>query len=184
MNREFFFSFTRAQLFGGKLKQSQVDGLTTILDYWDAHLAAKDDRWLAYALGTAYHETDKTFGPIREYGRGKGKAYGVPVGPHGHVYYGRGLVQLTWRDNYQKMSAKLGVDLVADPDLALKLSNAVPVMFLGMEQGSFTGVGFGRYFNATKGDWVNARRIINGTDKANIIADQARMFYAAISHTV
>lgn len=184
MNREFFFSFIRAQLFGGKLKPSQVTGLTAILDYWDAHLAAKDDRWLAYALGTAHHETDKTFGPIAEYGRGRGKPYGKPDGPAHQIYYGRGLVQLTWLKNYQVMSKKLGVDLVGDPDLALKLSNAVPIMFLGMEEGLFTGVGFDRYFNPTKGDWVNARKIINGLDKANLIADEARTFYAAISHTV
>lgn len=185
MNREFFFSFVRGQLFGGKLKPSQVDGLTAILNYWDAHLAAKDDRWLAYALGTAYHETDKTIGPIREYGLGKNKPYGVPVPPpNGPIYYGRGLVQLTWVDNYKKMGAKIGKDLVADPDLALKLENAVPIMFIGMEQGLFTGVGFAKFFNPTTENWVGARKIINGTDKAQLIAGHAQMFYAAISHTI
>jgi len=184
MNREFFFSFVRGQLFGGKLKQSQVDGLTAILDYWEAHLAAKDDRWLAYALGTAYHETDKTIGPIREYGLGKGKPYGKPAGDHGLVYYGRGLVQLTWLSNYQKMSGEIGVDLAADPDLALQLRYAVPIMFVGMEQGLFTGVGFSKFFNPTKQDWVGARKIVNGTDKARLVAGHAQLFYAAISHTV
>lgn len=183
MNREFFFNFTRAQLFGGKLKQSQVDGLNAILDYWAAHMAAKDDRWLAYALGTAYHETDKTIGPIREYGLGKDRPYGVPAGPYGKIYYGRGLVQLTWLKNYTKMSSVVEADLVADPDLVLDLKFAVPIMFIGMEQGSFTGVGFSKYFNSEKEDWVGARKIINGTDKAQLIAGHAQLFYAAISHT-
>jgi len=183
MNRDFFFTFARAQLFGGKLKQSQVDGLSAILDYWDAHLAAKDDRWLAYALGTAYHETDKTIGPIREYGLGKGKPYGVPAGPYGKVYYGRGLVQLTWLDNYTKMSSKVGRDLAADPDLAMDLEVAVPILFIGMELGSFTGVGFSKFFNPSTEDWVGARKIINGKDKAQLIAGHAQLFYAAISHT-
>lgn len=184
MNREFFFTFVRSQLFGGKLKPSQVTGLSAILDYWEANLAAKDDRWLAYALATAYHETDKTIGPIREYGLGKHRPYGVPAGPYGKVYYGRGLVQLTWLANYQKMSGQIGKDLVADPDLALKLENAVPIMFIGMEEGLFTGAGFSRFFNATKQDWVGARKIINGVDKAQLIAGHAHLFYAAISHTV
>lgn len=183
INRPFFFSQVRTSLFGGTLKQSQVDGLTAILDYWEAGNAHKDDRWLAYALGTAYHETDKSFGPIREYGLGKGKPYGKPAGPYGQIYYGRGLVQLTWLKNYQKMKDKLGVDLVQTPDLAMDLKNAVPIMFTGMEEGTFTGVGFARYFNPTKEDWVNARRIINGLDCANMIADHARAFYAALSHT-
>ena len=184
MNREFFFTFVRGQLFGGKLKPAQVVGMTAILDYWEANLAAKDDRWLAYALGTAYHETDKTIGPIREYGLGKNKSYGQPAGPHGNIYYGRGLVQLTWLNNYQKMSAQIGKNLVAEPDLALKLENAVPIMFIGMEQGLFTGVGFAKFFGPAVQDWVGARKIINGKDKAQLIAGHAQLFYAAISHTV
>ena len=35
-------------------------------------------------------------------------------------------------------------------------------------QGVFTGKKFGDYFNKTTEDWVNARRIINGLDKANL----------------
>lgn len=183
MNRTFFFNFVRTHLFGGKLKQSQVDGLTAILDYWDAKMADDDDRWLAYALGTAFHETDTTFGPIAEYGKGKGKPYGLPAGPYGQIYYGRGLVQLTWLKNYQTMGQKIGVDLAKTPDLALQLSSAVPIMFLGMEQGLFTGVGFSRFFNAQTEDWVGARKIINGKDKAALIAGQAQLFYAGISYT-
>ncbi len=184
INREFFFDHARSHLFGGKLKQGQVDGLTAILDYWDAHLAAKDDRWLAYALGTAYHETDKSMGPIREYGRGRGHKYGKATPPHGEAYYGRGLVQLTWDYNYKAMSAVVGADLMKHPDLALDLKYAVPIMFVGMEKGTFTGVGFGRYFNPTTANWTGARRIINGTDKAQLIAGHAKGFYAALSHTV
>ena len=52
-----------------------------------------------------------------------------------------------------------------------------------MTQGLFTGVGFGRFFNPTTDDWINARKIVNGLDKANLIAGQAQLFYAAISHT-
>lgn len=36
----------------------------------------------------------------------------------GYKYRGRGLVQLTGKDNYTAMSKKLGIDLVSNPDLA------------------------------------------------------------------
>lgn len=175
INRNFFFDQVNLRLFGGNLKPKAKDNLNQILDYWEKTSPKDDDRWLAYALGTAHHETDHTFGPIREYDLGKGKPY-VP-------YYGRGLVQLTWDYNYKKLGSELGVDLFDNPDLALQLKYAIPIMFDGMEQGIFTGKKLGDYFSKTKEDWVNARRIINGLDKANTIADYAKRYYGAISHT-
>lgn len=175
INRDFFLDQIRLHLFGGSLKAKQVKGLTGMLDYWEANNSKKDDRWLAYAFGTAHHETDRTFGPIREYGLGKGKPY--------FPYYGRGLVQLTWDYNYKAMGKKLGLNLLQNLDLALDLDNAIPIIFLGMEAGTFTGKKFADYFNKTTEDWVNARRIINGKDKANLIAGYAKQYYAAISYT-
>jgi hypothetical protein len=175
INRDFFFDQVNLRLFGGKLSVKVKGNLTQILDYWEKTMSAKDDRWLAYALGTAHHETDRTFGPIREYGLGKGKKY--------PPYYGRGLVQLTWDYNYKKMGDKLGVNMLKNPDLALDLKYAIPIMFIGMEEGSFTGKKLSDYFNKSKEEWVQARRIINGLDKANAIADYAQRYYGAIGHT-
>ena len=112
---------------------------------------------------------------FREYGLGKGKPY-VP-------YYGRGLVQLTWNYNYEKMGKKLGIKLLENPDLALEVKNAIPILFIGMSVGIFTGKKFADYFSKTKEDWVQARRIINGLDKAQLIADYAQRYYGAISYT-
>ena len=67
INRKFFFDFVRRQLFKGRLRQTQVDGLNFILDVWEASYARKDDRWLAYALDTTHHETDARMQPIHEY---------------------------------------------------------------------------------------------------------------------
>jgi putative chitinase len=56
-------------------------------------------------------------------------------------------------------------------------------MFVGMEEGILTGKKFSDFFNKAKEDWINARRIINGTDKAQLIAGHARKYYGAISYT-
>ena len=176
INRDFFFDFARTSLFGGSLRQSQVAGLTMLLDTWDADHAALDDRWLAYILATVHHETDRTFRPIEEYGRGRGR-------PYAPRYYGRGYCQLTWDYNYRKFGQLLGVDLYDRPELALDPVHAAPILFIGMIRGLYTGKKLGDYIAGPRCDWVNARRIVNGTDKANAIADYARRYYAAISHT-
>ena len=183
INRQFFFDYARIHLFGGSLKQGQVDGLTAILDYWETLSSKTDDRWLAYALATTHHETDRTFRGIEEYGKGKGKEYGKIDPETDEAYNGRGFVQLTWRDNYEKMGALLGIDLVKKPERALDLDVAAEVLFVGMRRGIFTGKKLADYFNPDQEDWINARRIINGKDKANLIAGYGQGYYAAISHT-
>jgi putative chitinase len=67
INRHFFFDYAKRHLFKSRLSQKQVDGLNVILDAWEASYARKDDRWLAYALSTAHHETDARMHPIHEY---------------------------------------------------------------------------------------------------------------------
>ena len=126
------------------------------------HNSKKDDRWLAYALATAHHETDRTFRGIEEYGKGKNKEYGKTDPQTGKAYYGRGLVQLTWRKNYKKMGGLLGVDLEHRPEKALDLKIATQILFVGMTRRTFTGKKLADYFNAATEDWVNARRIVNG----------------------
>lgn len=191
INRGFFFDRARHTLFGGKLTQQQVTGLTAILDEWEKSYSKKDDRWLAYMLATTHHETDKKMAPIEEYGKGKGRPYGkrlkmsgVPYTDTTNLFYGRGFVQLTWYENYQKAGKKLGIDLIKNAQLALDLKYASPIMFFGMIEGWFTGKKLSDYFLGAKQDWVNARRIINGTDKANLIAGYAKDYYSCISYTV
>lgn len=182
INRAQFFQSVRASLFNGVLKQSQVNALNGILDEWEAKYDNEDDRYLAYMLATNFHETATTMQPIAEYGKGKGRPYGVPDPVTKQVYYGRGFVQLTWKANYDKFGKLLGIDLLNNPDLALGLKTATDIMFIGMLQGLFTGKKLADYFSATKQDWVNARRIINGTDRAQLIAGYGQKFYEAIAY--
>ncbi|MBN8994454.1 MAG: hypothetical protein J0H94_04455 [Rhizobiales bacterium] len=175
-DRKAFFDAVRVKPFGKALTQSQVDGMNIILDAWDKS-GFYDTRWLAYMLATAFHETDRTMQPIREYGRGKGMKYGT-------TYYGRGFVQLTWKANYQKAKDKLGEDFVGNPDLALRPDLAAKIMFLGMSEGWFTSKELSDYISGSTCDYKNARRIINGTDKATTIAGYAVSFQNAIQDAV
>lgn len=184
IDRNRFFSTVRA-LFGGHLRQRQVDGMNAILDGWEAQLENADVRWLAYMLATTFHETAKRMVPVRE-------AFWLPEEwrrrnlPY-YPYYGRGYVQLTHIGNYQKAGDYVGADLVHNPDLALRMDYAATIMFVGMTQGWFRRDNRGphnlnRYFNSTRNDPIGARRIINGYEAgvAEDIADYYRVFLAAL----
>lgn len=196
IDREKFYRQVRVALFGGTLKQSQVDGMNVILDTWESpewQRKAMPLQWLADMLGTPYHETDKTMQPIEEYGQGRGLPYGRRVKMSGQPYtdtpaimYGRGLVQLTWYENYDKAGKALGIDLLHKPELALQMQYAVPIMFYGMTEGWFTGMALKHCtrYNVAAGpvwfDWFNSRRIINGTDRAALVASYSEAFYSAL----
>lgn len=191
MNRKILFSEIKTSLFNGRLSQSQVDGINFKLDAFDDFRIC-DDRWRAYMLATSYHETARTMQPIEEYGRGKGMSYGrklkqsrQPYTWPDKLYYGRGDVQLTWYENYEAMGKLLGIPLLEQPELALKPDISAQIMIEGMtrgksNRGDFTGASLENYFNATKDDPVHARRIINGLDKANLIAGYHDKFLTAI----
>lgn len=197
INRKKFFDNYRVQ-FHPTLTQPQVDGYEAILNYWET-ASLQDLRWLAYVLATAYHETGELIEPVREgfcktdagsiqavtdlYNRGIiGENYAAPES-NGKSYFGRGLVQLTFADNYKKMGEALGIgsQLYENPSLALDLNTSVKILFKGMIDGLFTGLSLADFFNATTTDWVHARKIINGMDKAEAIADYAQRFKACLA---
>jgi predicted chitinase len=197
INRKKFYDTFRTQ-FHPRLTQQQVDGYNAILNYWEA-AALTDLRWLAYILATAYHETGGTIAPVREgfcktdegsiqavtrlYQQGKIRQNYARPEANGKSYFGRGLVQLTWADNYKRMGQALGMgtQLYDNPSLLLDLDISVKVLFKGMIDGLFTGQSLGDYFNASKTDWQQARKIVNGRDKAILIADYAQRFKACLA---
>jgi putative chitinase len=205
MDRKKFYDAVRASLFGGTLTGDQVTGMDAILN----KMEKLDIRWIAYALATAYHETGTKMVPIvenlnysaaglrgtfpkyfatdaiaKQYERKPqaiaNRAYGNRMGNgpedsnEGWKYRGRGLVQITGKNNYTLYG------IADDPDKALDDNVAVAIMFDGMTGGKFTGKKLADYFNSSTTDWEGARRIINGTDKADKIANQAKLFHAAL----
>lgn len=184
MNRTIFFSRIRRALYRDGLPQQAVDGLNALLD---AAPKAWPADWLAYALATAYHETAHTMQPIREKGgnryfsRYEGrKDLGNTNPGDGVKYHGRGYVQITGRSNYADWGKRLGVDLIGKPDLAMQPRYAMRILWEGMDKGTFTGKGLRAYTKSGELDFVAARRIINGTDKAREIAAIAEAFEDAL----
>ncbi|MEP7454312.1 carboxypeptidase [Phyllobacterium sp. SB3] len=124
----------------------------------------------AYVLGTAYWETAKTLKPVKE-------AYWLSEtwrknNLRYYPYYGRGYVQLTWDYNYEKYGIK------DEPDKALEPELAAYILVDGMKNGIFTGKKLSDYITLQKSDFVGARPIVNGTDKAREIADLAKQYDA------
>jgi hypothetical protein len=168
-----FFTEARRTLFGGTLTGDQVEGMENILGYRDQVWPAMCDEELAYLLATAKWETAHTMQPIEEYGSQsylQSKLY--------YPWYGRGLVQLTWEDNYRKYG-------LTQPEQALEWPGALHVAFHGMIYGWFTGKKLGDYIRPgvrpSQHDYEECRRIINGTDKKVEIAGLAFKFLDALN---
>lgn len=136
------------------------------------------DTQVAYVLATTQWETAQTFRPVREAfweteeWRKKHFRY--------YPFYGRGFVQLTWKNNYEKYSRLLGIDLVNNPDLAMEPATALFVLVHGFRTGTFTGRKITDYITMSHTDFINARRCINGSDHAGDIARLAEKFLRSL----
>lgn len=179
------------------------DGTDAIIDQWNSDRRLKDNRWLAYVLATAYHETAHRMYPVREHlaesddeavaifkknARYANTSYWHKNHTTGERYYGRGYVQLTWDYNYQRADKWFGIDqkkkknsFYWNADNALTPSKSVDITFEGMIYGWFTSQCLLRYFPYNeRAQWRDARRIINGLDRADDIAVIAQNFLIAI----
>lgn len=213
MDRAVFYNDVRHILFNGKLSQDQVDGMESILNFWEnppvqpkgkfkTNWNIRTIGWLAYMLATTFHETAFTMQPITEYGStaylrrycnrkdlGNGPKYGGKK-DDGPRFRGRGYVQLTGRKNYREMTSVVRQFYPDSPDFTEKpkaVTNddyAAVIMFYGMFVGIFTGKALKNYIgDPEKGqivDFYNARRIINGVDKARTIEGYAKEFNQAL----
>lgn len=137
----------------------------------------------AYVLATAWHETGQfkfmkeIWGPTAAQKRYEGrKDLGNTTKGDGKKFLGRGFVQITGRRNYADWGKRLGLDLLKEPQLAEKPEIAVRILVQGMKFGTFTGKNLGDYVTLQASEFAGARRIVNGTDRADLIAGYARQF--------
>ena len=173
------------------LSQIQTDSINAIENAC-TKFEVINKQQIAYILATAYYES--RLKPIEEIGKGHGLPYGskfkqakvngahVPYTTPDKLFYGRGFCQITWLENYEMFGKLLGIDLLNNPELALSVSVAAYIIVVGMKKGLFTGVSLIKYFDDAHNihDPINARKIINGTDKADLIAGYYNSFYNAL----
>lgn len=187
---EGFFETVRVPMFYGTLPVWQRQPMERIIEEGRRRGRGVND--IAYVLATGYHETSR-WRYDEEIGQGEGRDYGEAVllirGVR-QIYYGRGDTQLTWLRNYARMSLALTlehgreIDLVNKPELATQPEYSSLIIWEGMVRGMFTGHGLADYLSGDVPDFVGARRIVNGTDRADLIAGYARNFLAALEGEV
>lgn len=171
----------------------------SISEYYSNEKRCCNKYHIAYLLATSKHETGHTFDPVEEAHwlswnvrkkyfedmydpvlgknekrRKMAKDNGNTQQGDGVKYYGRDYVQLTWKDNYQRMKDKFHVDFVNNREKALEHEWAIKILIYGSEQGVFTGLKLSRYINESKQDYYHARQVINGLDKATTIEGYAK----------
>lgn len=134
----------------------------------------------AYLLATAAWETAGSLEPVREaYYLGAGAA-AYRQSLRYYPWYGRGFVQLTWERNYLLAGQKLDRDFLSDPDAVMDPEAAAEILVAGSMEGWFTGRALPDYVSPTRCDFVGARRVINGTDRAADVAALAVEYLAAL----
>ena len=174
----------------GRLSQEAVDNINLIVETCEKYGLTYPQT--AYLLATTYHETAHTFKPIKEYGGWKylskydtgrlAKALGntPQADGDGQKYAGKGFAMITGYSNYKFVGEQLGIDLINNPDLALEPKYAAEILVRGSKDGWFTSKKLSDYINDKKKDYINARRVINGLDKARLIASYAVVFEKAL----
>jgi len=188
LNRKKFFDNYRANF--GRLNQEQVNGLEFLLGKLEQGVF-KLPTQMAYMLATVKHETADTFHPVVEgywikknrlvtlfnYYKNHNRSAIATIFPNGveqPTYEGRGYVQCTHSFNYDRFG------LLDTPQKAEEPETAFHIMEYGMANGIFTGKTLQRYVNEGATDYYSARKVINGLDRASLIAGYAKQFRAGI----
>lgn len=192
IDAEHFFTEYRQKF--GSLNQSQVDGLNALLSQIESDTSWRDVRHVAYLLATIRHECASQWKPITEYGKRDyfakyepstsiGKRLGNTEEGDGFTYRGRGYVQTTGRRNHQRLTEVWNAahpedkrDFVTNPEQLLDPRISYFAAAEGMRIGFYTGRKLDDYINKTKCDYAGARAIINGKDRAELIASYAIKF--------
>lgn len=210
IDKDKYFGALRGSALFPKFTGQQVAGINNLLDVWNQYFADNlpGDR-LDINMATAYHETMGTMSPILEKGPKDyfnkyepgtrlGKVLGNTQKGDGYLLRGAGHVQNTGRRNAIKASTALTevlgypVDFIANPNGRLNPLYSALSLFLGNEEGWWTGKEMGDYLDGLDEsddedfkEFVRTRAVVNGSDKATKIAGHGIIFkHARLAATV
>ncbi|WP_201590278.1 hypothetical protein [Psychrobacter fozii] len=110
-----------------------------------------------------------------QYNPPKAKLLGNDKPGDGYKYRGRGLIQITGKTNYKRFTEILNVDFVQHPELASQYKYSVSIIIYGMKEGTFTNKKLSDYINSSTIDYTQARWIVNGTNKREILAKNSKI---------
>lgn len=206
INDAIFFSEYRNQF--GSLGQAVVGNLNELLPLLKADTLVHKLSYYAYIMGTIHHETGTKTGryaPIHEIGSKEyferrygadtrvGKVLGNTEPGDGARFHGRGYVQTTGRRNYTLLTTKWNelhpdeqkISFVDNPELLLVPRYSWFATTYGMTTGLYTGKKLSDYGDPTGiSQFKPMRRIINGLDKADLIAGYAVKWYEVLRKAV
>lgn len=186
---EYYMENCKTKPFNNVFQEHEKEAVSDIIDAF-LEEGYTDIRLLAYALATVRIECGSNMRPVREgfaatdaqarahvkkYKRKYAEVYTFPGVPGDFCYYGRGLVQLTWYENYKKEGIQHDPDRALDPDFAARL------LFKGLLDGRWNGRGKSLMYYLDKNDPVQARRTVNVLNKAELVADYYKDFLLALS---
>lgn len=184
----------------------ETDKFITRID-WAAYMLGTTMHETAYTF-LPIHEYGSHKYFVNRYGSQTriGRELGNDTPEEGADYAGQGDVQLTGETNYEKAEIALRREYPAliakweretgkqfdltvgdqpndkdDPKNAQNPQIAYAIMSYGMRSGMFTGKRLNQYFHDKTQNWVGARAIINGTDRAQTIAGYGLKFYQILS---
>jgi hypothetical protein len=80
--------------------------------------------------------------------------YTLGTDSKGFPYFGRGLIQLTGKGNYELYGKKLGINLIENGDLAIQENNSYKIAAIFLSSNTFSKV--------KRGDLERARQSVNG----------------------
>lgn len=148
-----------------KLCSSDVDDVKKVLDYIinaleeqgilnyytlvaalatagvESHFACVEEAWyLSERKRNAYFDKSK-YGKVDPYTQKR--------------YFGRGIIQLTWKAHYKSYGDALGLDLVNKPELALQPKVAARILALYFKWAKIDKA-------AKEQDWKKVRKLVNG----------------------
>lgn len=186
-----------------RLSIACVSGMETLLLTQEKYLPEMALDAIAYNFATAYHETAHTMQPIMERGPTSyfdkyepgtklGKILGNTQPGDGYRFRGAGHVQNTGRANAEKSSSELNrrfqlnTDFVQFPEQRTDPTYSALCLFFGNAEGWWTGRRLGDFLDGLDEsdaediqEYMQARRVVNGIDKRELIAQYAMSFERA-----